>query len=129
MARLKPLFRIVAVLNALLLIGVYVCYRSGVVEAFGAKRSERPVQVDPPTTDAAPTPLASTVPANAIAPATPDNSASTKTLRAYITLKRTSNLKALFLAEQIISKEIEQKFSFVPYAFYWRYQPEPALKA
>lgn len=57
------------------------------------------------------------------------NSSSTKTLRAYITLKRTSNLKALFLAEQIICKEIEQKFSFVPYAFYWRYQPEPALKS
>ncbi len=55
------------------------------------------------------------------------NSSLTKTFRAYLTLKRTTNLKALFLAEQIIIKEIENKFSFRPYAFYWRYQAEPGV--
>ncbi len=53
------------------------------------------------------------------------NSASTKTFRVYVTLKRTTNLKALFLAEQVICKEIEKEFLFLPYAFYWRYKPEP----
>ncbi len=53
------------------------------------------------------------------------NSSTTKTFRAYITLKRTTNLKALFLAEQIIIKDIEQKFLFQPHVFYWRYQSEP----
>lgn len=52
------------------------------------------------------------------------NSSSTKTVRAYITLKRTTNLKALTLAEQTIIKEIEEKFQFHPYAFYWRYKAE-----
>lgn len=52
------------------------------------------------------------------------NSSATKTFRAYLTLKRTTNLKALFLAEQILAKEIEQQFSFHPHAFYWRYLPE-----
>jgi ribosome maturation factor RimP len=52
------------------------------------------------------------------------NSSTTKTVRAYITLKRTTNLKALTLAEQTIIKEIEEKFQFHPYAFYWRYRAE-----
>ena len=52
------------------------------------------------------------------------NSSATKTLRVYLTLKRTTNLKALFLAEQIIAKEIEKQFLFRPHAFYWRYLPE-----
>lgn len=52
------------------------------------------------------------------------NSSLTKTVRAYITIKRTTNLKALALAEQTIIKEIEEKFQFHPYAFYWRYQAE-----
>ena len=52
------------------------------------------------------------------------NSSSTKTLRVYLTLKRTTNLKALFLAEQIVTKEIEKQFLFHPHAFYWRYLPE-----
>jgi hypothetical protein len=52
------------------------------------------------------------------------NSSSTKTVRAYITLKRTTNLKALTLAEHTIIKEIEEKFQIRPYAFYWRYQSE-----
>ena len=52
------------------------------------------------------------------------NSSLTKTVRAYITLKRTTNLKALALAEQTITKEIEDRFNFHPHAFYWRYQAE-----
>jgi len=52
------------------------------------------------------------------------NSASTKSFRIYVTLKRTTNIKALHLAEQILDKEIEQKFHFSPYAIYWRYRPE-----
>ncbi len=36
MARLKPLFRIAAVLNAVLLLCAYVAYRGGVVQAFGS---------------------------------------------------------------------------------------------
>ena len=52
------------------------------------------------------------------------NSSLTKTFRAYISVKRTANIKALYLAEQIISEEIEQQFGFRPYAFYWRYCPE-----
>lgn len=49
------------------------------------------------------------------------NSSLTKTIRAYITLKRTTNLKALSLAEQILVKEIEQHFRIHVHAFYWRY--------
>lgn len=52
------------------------------------------------------------------------NSSLTKTFRVYLTLKRTTNLKALFLAEQILAKEIEKQFLFHPHAFYWRYRPE-----
>ncbi len=52
------------------------------------------------------------------------NSASTKSFRIYVTLKRTTNIKALHLAEQMLAKEIEQKFRFSPYAIYWRYKPE-----
>jgi ribosome maturation factor RimP len=52
------------------------------------------------------------------------NSSSTKTLRVYITLKRTTNLKALSLAEQIIIKEVVDRFNFNPHAFYWRYLAE-----
>ncbi|HEY8102743.1 MAG TPA: hypothetical protein VIF82_18540 [Burkholderiaceae bacterium] len=52
------------------------------------------------------------------------NSSLTKTVRVYITLKRTTNLKALSLAEQTIIKEIEEKFQFHPHVFYWRYQAE-----
>jgi hypothetical protein len=52
------------------------------------------------------------------------NSSSTKTVRAYITLKRTTNLKALSLAEQTVIKEVEERFHFHPHAIYWRYQAE-----
>ncbi|MGV3742082.1 MAG: hypothetical protein ACO1NO_07220 [Burkholderiaceae bacterium] len=51
------------------------------------------------------------------------NSSTTKTFRVYLTLKRPVNLKALHLAEKILMQEIEQKFSFRPHAFYWRYAP------
>ncbi|PWF40343.1 hypothetical protein [Massilia glaciei] len=52
------------------------------------------------------------------------NSSLTKTLRAYVTLSRTTNLKALYLAEQMICKELHQEFGLHPHAFYWRYLPE-----
>ena len=52
------------------------------------------------------------------------NSSLTKTVRVYITVKRTTNLKALALAEQTIIKEIAEKFQFHPHVFYWRYQAE-----
>jgi len=52
------------------------------------------------------------------------NSSLTKTVRVYITIKRTTNLKALALAEQTVIKEIEEKFQFHPHAFYWRYQAD-----
>ena len=52
------------------------------------------------------------------------NSTLTKTLRAYVTLSRTTNLKALYLAEQMICKELQQEFGMRPHAFYWRYLPE-----
>ena len=51
------------------------------------------------------------------------NSSTTKTFRVYLTLKRPVNLKALHLAEKILMQEIEQKFSFRPHVFYWRYAP------
>lgn len=51
------------------------------------------------------------------------NSSLTKTFRVYLTLKRPANLKALHIAEKILMQEIEQKFSFRPHAFYWRYAP------
>ena len=56
MARIKPLFRIVAVLNAVLLVGLYVCYRGGVVAAFGAKPAAQPSPVDPPVAPIVSTP-------------------------------------------------------------------------
>lgn len=52
------------------------------------------------------------------------NSSQTRTLRVYATLGRTSNLKALYLAEQIVSKELLQEFHVQIHAFYWRYFPE-----
>lgn len=52
------------------------------------------------------------------------NSSLTKTLRVYVTLSRTTNLKALYLAEQMIGKELQHEFAFRPHAFYWRYLPE-----
>ena len=52
------------------------------------------------------------------------NSSLTKTLRVYVTLSRTTNLKALYLAEQMIGKELQAEFSMRPHAFYWRYLPE-----
>lgn len=52
------------------------------------------------------------------------NSSLTKTLRVYVTLSRTTNLKALYLAEQMIGKELLQEFGMRPHAFYWRYLPE-----
>lgn len=56
------------------------------------------------------------------------NSSLTKTLRVYLTVRRTAHLKALFLAEQIIGEEIERQFSFRPHACYWRYLPDtPAI--
>lgn len=52
------------------------------------------------------------------------NSSQTGTLRVYATLGRTTNLKALYLAEQIVSKELLQEFRITVHAFYWRYVPE-----
>ncbi|CUI04148.1 hypothetical protein LXA47_05030 [Massilia sp. P8910] len=52
------------------------------------------------------------------------NSSSTKTLRVYVTVSRTTNLKALYLAETIVCKELEKEFGLHPHAFYWRYFPE-----
>jgi hypothetical protein len=52
------------------------------------------------------------------------NSSLTKTLRVYVTVSRTNNLKALYLAEKMICDEIEHQFSLRPHAFYWRYLPE-----
>jgi hypothetical protein len=52
------------------------------------------------------------------------NSSLTKTLRVYLTLRRTANLKALSMAENILIEEIVRRFSFRPHAFYWRYAPD-----
>jgi len=52
------------------------------------------------------------------------NSSLTKTLRVYVCLKRSANLKALALAEHILIDEIARQFSFRPHAFYWRHAPE-----
>jgi hypothetical protein len=52
------------------------------------------------------------------------NSSQTRTLRVYVTLSRTTNLKALYLAESMICKELQNEFSMQPHAFYWRYLPE-----
>ncbi len=52
------------------------------------------------------------------------NSSLTKTIRVYATLSRTTNLKALYLAEQMVSKELQQEFRLQVHAFYWRYLPE-----
>ena len=51
------------------------------------------------------------------------NSSQTKTLRVYVTLSRTTNLKALYLAESMICKELQTEFAMQPHAFYWRYLP------
>jgi hypothetical protein len=56
------------------------------------------------------------------------NSSLTKTLRVYVTLSRTTNLKALYLAEHMICKELQQEFGLQPHAFYWRYLPEEKTK-
>ncbi len=52
------------------------------------------------------------------------NSSLTKTIRVYATLSRTTNLKALYLAEQMVTKELIQEFRLQVHAFYWRYMPE-----
>lgn len=52
------------------------------------------------------------------------HSSSTKTLRVYVTVTRSHNLKALYLAEHMICKELQQQFALQPYGFYWRYLPE-----
>jgi hypothetical protein len=52
------------------------------------------------------------------------NSSLTKTIRVYATLGRTTNLKALYLAEQMVMKELQQEFRLEVHAFYWRYLPE-----
>jgi ribosome maturation factor RimP len=55
------------------------------------------------------------------------NSSQTKTLRVYVTLSRTTNLKALYLAESMVCKELQGEFSMQPHAFYWRYLPADKL--
>ena len=55
------------------------------------------------------------------------NSSLTKTIRVYATLSRTTNLKALYLAEQMVTKELVQEFRLQVHAFYWRYMPEERL--
>jgi CHAD domain-containing protein len=52
------------------------------------------------------------------------NSSLTKTIRVYATLGRTTNLKALYLAEQMVTKELQHEFRLQVHAFYWRYLPE-----
>ena len=52
------------------------------------------------------------------------NSSATKTLRVYVTVSRTTNLKALYLAETMVCKELQQEFGMRPHAFYWRYHPD-----
>lgn len=52
------------------------------------------------------------------------NSSLTKTLRVYVTVSRTNNLKALYLAEHMICEELQHQFSLRPQGFYWRYLPE-----
>ena len=52
------------------------------------------------------------------------NSSLTKTIRVYATLGRTTNLQALYLAEQMVMKELQQEFRQQVHAFYWRYLPE-----
>ncbi len=52
------------------------------------------------------------------------NSSQTRTLRVYVTLARTTNLKALYLAEQMVTKELLHEFRVQVHAFYWRYMPE-----
>lgn len=52
------------------------------------------------------------------------HSSSTRTLRVYVTLSRTTNLKALYLAETIVCEELQQRFGLQPHAFYWRYCSE-----
>ena len=55
------------------------------------------------------------------------NSTQSRTLRVYVTLSRTTNLKALYLAENMVGKELQQEFGIRPHAFYWRYLPEEKL--
>lgn len=55
------------------------------------------------------------------------NSSLTKTIRVYATLGRTTNLKALYLAEQMVMKELQQEFRLQVHAFYWRYLPEEKM--
>jgi hypothetical protein len=55
------------------------------------------------------------------------NSSLTKTIRVYATLGRTTNLKALYLAEQMVTKELQQEFRLQVHAFYWRYLPEDKI--
>lgn len=57
------------------------------------------------------------------------NSSLTRTLRIYVTVSRTNNLKALYLAERMICDELQQQFALRPHAFYWRYLPETKLVA
>jgi CHAD domain-containing protein len=52
------------------------------------------------------------------------NSSLTRTIRVYATLSRTTNLKALYLAEQMVTKELQHEFRLEVHAFYWRYLPE-----
>ena len=51
------------------------------------------------------------------------NSSATRTLRVYVTVSRTTNLKALYLAETMVCQELRQQFGMSPDAFYWRYSP------
>ncbi|MES2128123.1 MAG: hypothetical protein V4463_12705 [Pseudomonadota bacterium] len=51
------------------------------------------------------------------------NSSFDKTLRVYATLARTTNLKALYLAERMVCKEVKDEFGLAPNAIYWRYFP------
>lgn len=53
------------------------------------------------------------------------NSSLTRTCRAYVTINRSTSLAALYVAEQILSEEIEKQFAFRLHAFYWRYRSDP----
>ena len=63
MAKIRPLFKFIAVVNAVLLFGAYVCYRGGVVKAFESKQAPAALRDDrvKPTTPPDPAPDAQSV--------------------------------------------------------------------
>lgn len=56
MAKIRPLFKFIAVVNSVLLFGAYVCYRGGVVKAFESKSIPSAAPDSHPTSTASPSP-------------------------------------------------------------------------